>query len=136
MSMYGPADVIIEVDVSVGGALGVLTPYVLEINGIKREAILQERTPFGKTWLEFLATGMKQLEKIEMTLLYDDAAVPAPDAMFTGKEGEQRTFKITYGGTKTTSVETLIESSERIAKVKEKTLMRVVLQPTGTVTEA
>jgi hypothetical protein len=136
MAQYGPNDVIIEVDVSVGGALGVLTPYVLEINGIKRTALLQERTPFGQTWLQFLFTGMKSLDKISMLLLYDDAAVPAPDAMFTAKEGEQRTFKITYGGTKTTSVETLIESSERIAKVKEKTLMRVELQPTGTVTEA
>ncbi len=49
--------------------------------------------------------------------------------------GATRTLKITWGSTKTTSVETIIVGYDRIAQVGKLTEYEVTLRPTGAVTE-
>jgi len=136
MAQYGSDDVVLEFDASVGGALGTITPYVDEINGIEINAILEEEAhTFGDAWVETLYTGLKRAGNIVLSGFYDDAVAPAPNAIFNAP-GEIRTFKITYGGTKTTSVETMIESFVRNPVRNRLTRYTVTLRPTGVVTEA
>ena len=75
------------------------------------------------------------VDDIELTGFYDDTATTGPDAVFNAP-GETRTLKITWGGTKTSSVETIIAGYQRQAAVKESTKYTVTLKPTGAVTEA
>jgi hypothetical protein len=136
MANYNSSNVIVEFDVSDGGSLQVMTPYVREISVADVNLILQESHSFGDSWVEFLSTGIKKMEKITLKGFYDDTASTGPNVVFNSQTGVSRTLKITWGSTKTTSVETLIESYKRIPSLNSNTMYEVVLQPTGTVTEA
>jgi hypothetical protein len=134
VAKYGSDDTRIDVDNS-GGTLQNMTAYITEVNGFGVEAVLEESTPFGVAWEESLYSGVKMVADIELTGFYDDTASTGPDVIFNAL-GETRTVKITWGSTKTSSVEAIIRKYERIAKVKETTKYKVTLKPTGAVTEA
>lgn len=134
MSKYGSDDTRIDVDNS-SGTLQNMTAYITEINGFAVEAVLEESTPFGVAWEESLYSGVKMVGDIEITGFYDDTASTGPDVIFNAL-GDTRTVKITWGSTKTSSVEGIIKKYERIAKVKETTKYKVTFKPTGAVTEA
>lgn len=135
MANYSSKDIVIEVDNTSGGSLQNMSQYTREINGVKIAAILQESHSFGDTWFETLSTGIKKMEDITVRGFYDDTATTGPNASYISI-GETRTFKVTWGSTKTTSVETVILSYERLAKVGELTMYEAIFRPTGTVTEA
>lgn len=135
MANYSAKDMKIEFDATVGGALQDVTAVVMGFNGIEIEAILQEMTALGKSFAEWLYTGIQKAGSVVMDVLYDDTASTGSNAVFN-KPGEQRTLKVTWGGTKTTSVETLIQKVARVPKANNMTMMNVTLQPTGTITEA
>ena len=135
MSRYGSKDLKIEFDSTEGGSLADMSNYITSINGVSIEAILEEGTAFGDTWLEQLFTGNKQMADITLGGFYDDTATTGPNAVFVGI-GETRSLKVTWGSTKTTAVETIIKSYARNPAVKTLTKFQVVLSPTGTVTEA
>lgn len=135
MANYGSDDLVIEVDDSVGGSLTNIKAYIREIGGFKVEAILQQAHAFGDTWVEHLFTGLRQANAFAMRGFYDDAA-GGPDALFAGHEGEVRSLRLTWGSTKTSSFEVLIQSYERLPKVGELHGFEVMVQPTGAVTEA
>jgi hypothetical protein len=133
---YSSKDLVIQFDDS-GGTLRTMTQYIREINGVKVEAILADSHSFGDTWFETLATGLKKMGDVTMGGFYDDTSSTGPDAVFIGiGNTTTRTLTLTWGGTKTTSVETVILSYERTAKVGDMTMFQVVVRPTGTVTEA
>lgn len=136
MANYGPNSIVIAFDDS-GGTPQTMTQYVREINGVKISAILTESQSFGDTWFEALAVGISRMDDIVMRGFYDDTASTGPNALFIAiGNTTTRTWKITYGSTKTTTVETIIVSYERIVKLQELTMYEVVLRPTGAVTEA
>lgn len=134
MAKYGSKDLKVEVDNS-GGTLVDLSNYVTTINGISVEAILEEGTAMGDTWVEQLFTGNKQMPAITLGGFYDDTASTGPDAVLNAI-GDTRTLKVTWGGTKTTSTEAIITSYVRTPAVKTLTKFSAVLTPTGAVTEA
>ncbi len=135
MAKYGSDDLVIQFDASEGGALQDMTQYVTEINEVNVQAVLEESTPFGVAWEESLYSGVKMVDDIELTGFYDDTAATGPDAVFNAP-GETRTLKITWGGTNSSSVETIIAGYQRQAAVKESTKYTVTLKPTGAVVEA
>ena len=139
MAKYGSSSVVIEFDGADGGALTDMSQHVQSINGTKISKLTEESHTFGDAWFEALQTGIKRMENIVLEGLYDDTATTGPDAVWNIAaitHAVTRTFKITYGGTKTTSVETWILSYERMPVRGALTRFRVELQPTGAVSEA
>lgn len=134
MSRYGSKDLKVEVDNS-GGSLVDLSNYVTSISGISVEAILEEGTAFGDTWVEQLFTGNKQSAAITLGGFYDDTASTGPDVILNAI-GDTRTVKVTFGSTKSYSVEAIITSYSWAPAVKTLTKFSCVLTPTGTVTLA
>ncbi len=139
MANYGQPNVVVAFDTA-GGSPTTMTPYVQEINGIDVEAILEQSDSFGDSWLESLATGMRKMSPVTLGGLYDDTATTGPDAMFNAPASSPatatRTLTITLGGSKTVSVECLIQKYSRPLSRGKLHRYQVVLQPTGTVTEA
>lgn len=134
MAKYGSDDVVIEVDNS-GGTLVDLSQYIDTINEINISAMLQESHAFGDSWVEQLYTGVKMTAPITIEGFYDDTSSTGPNAVLNSL-GDTRTFKITYGSTKTTSVESVITSYVRRPVRGELTRFTCTLTPTGAVTEA
>jgi hypothetical protein len=136
MAQYSSANLTLQVK-DTGGTIRTLTPYVRSIGNVSIEAIIQEATVFGATWATYVSTGIKKMAAITLGGFYDTAADVGPDVLFAGHEGETRTgCIITYGGTKTTTFDALIQKYERLPKLGAMTEYSVTLQPTGTVTEA
>lgn len=101
MAKYGSNSLKVEFDNS-AGTLVDISQYVLTINGVRVEAILQESHSFGDAWFESLATGLRRMTKVTIGGLYDDAT-GGPDDVFKGvpsaPSDATRTLKITWGGT-------------------------------------
>jgi hypothetical protein len=138
MAKYGSNSLSISLDNS-GGTPVAMTAYVTAINAVTVEALLEESHSFGDSWFESLATGIRRMSPVEISGIYDDGAA-GPDAIFnsvaSAPSTSTRTLLITWGGSKTTSVETVITSFTRGATRNELTSYSVTLTPTGTVTEA
>lgn len=135
MAKYNSSNLVIEFDSTDGGSLQDMSQYIREMGGVDVNIILQESHSFGDSWVEFLSTGIKKMEKVTLKGFYDDTSSTGPNAVFNSI-GSTRTLKVTWGSTKTTSVETIIESYRRMPQVGSNHMFEVVLQPTGTVTEA
>lgn len=138
MAKYGSGSIVIMFDNS-GGTPVNMTAYVLTFNGMDIEGVTEDSTPFGVTWREFLAAGMRGITEITLGGMYDDTATTGPDVIFNAPASAPstatRTLTVTWGGTKTTSAETFIRSYRRRPAVGTITKYEVALQPTGTVTE-
>lgn len=134
MAKYAASNIVIEVDNS-GGSLVDMSQHVQEINGIDIEAVTEESHTFGDSWVEHLFASLKRTADIVLTGMYDDAATTGPNVIFNSL-GDTRTFKITYGSTKTTSVEAIITKYTRMPSRGALTKYSVTLRPTGAVTEA
>lgn len=140
MAKYNSSNVTIEFD-NAAGALQNITAYVLNNLSLKKKGVFEEATSFGASAVARLYAGMKDTEPIQIECFYDDAASPAPDALFddignvatTG--GATRTLKITWGGTKTSSVEMFIQDYEKKTDVGKLHRSVVTLLPSGAVTE-
>lgn len=140
MAKYGFDKLKIEFDNSGGVTLIDMSAYILNIDGVSIEAMLEESHAAGDAWVKQLWTGIRRLADIKLDGFYDDAATTGPDAIFNdvgagGTTGGTRTLKITYGSTKTTQVETIIKSYRRDPNRNQLTKFEVVLTPTGAVTE-
>lgn len=139
MAKYAAKDIIIEYD-NAGGTLVDITQYILELSSIDVEFVFEESHSFGDQYVEALAVGLRRMQDVTLSGFYDDAASPAPDALFqgnipTGPASATKTLKITFGGTKTVSVETHLAKYRRMPKRGEVTKFEVTLKPTGTITE-
>jgi hypothetical protein len=135
MATYGFDDVEVEIDAAVGGSLTSLKAYVEEIGDFEIEAILEESHTAGDSWKERLFTGLKDAKEFSLKGFYDDTASTGSNAMLLGI-GEVRSFKFTYGGTKTSAFECVIGSYKRLMKRGANHRFEVKIVPTGAVTEA
>lgn len=138
MAKYGSNSIVVEIDVTEGGALTDISQYVTDLDGVEVEAILMESHSFGDAWFEHLATGLRRMNPVTVGGFFDDVA-SGPNAIFIGVQDSpadaSRTFKVTWGGTKTTTVEVWIQKYTRRPVRNELTRYEAVLQPTGSVTE-
>lgn len=138
MAKYGPASITVEYDNS-GGTPVDISQHVLTINDVDVEELLEEVHSFGDDWEESLPIGIGRMAPITLGGIYDDAA-DGPDDLFAdripeGPAANTRTLTITWGGSKTTSVETFLQMFKRQAARDGLTKFEVTLQPTADVTE-
>ena len=141
MAFYGSDDLIIVFDSS-GGTTVNVTQSVQSINGVDLEAIMEETHTFGDAWVENMFTGLRRANEITITGLYDDAASTGSNAMFNDPGNQltassaSRTLQVTWGGGKTSTVETFIKTFKRTPSRGALTQFECVLVPTGALTEA
>lgn len=139
MAKYGSNSLAISCDNSSGTPV-VMTAYVTSIGSVEIESLLEESHSFGDAWFESLATGVRRMSDVVLGGFFDDTSSTGPDAIWNavadGPTATSRTLLITWGGSKTTSVEVLITKYSRTAVRNELTKFEVTLTPTGTVTEA
>lgn len=136
MANYSSANIVVSIK-DHSGASQTFTAFVRSIGGVSIEAIIQEAHTMGSTWFKYLYAGIKKCAPIVLGGYYDDTASTGPDAMFAGYEGETRTGTVlTWGGSKTTTADTIIQKYDRLPKLGALTEFSVTLQPTGTVSEA
>lgn len=137
MATYGSPSVKIEFD-NASGTLVDMTAYCQKDISLNRKANTVDSTPYGSVWAQHIASGMKSMDAFTFPVVYDDAATTGPEVIFYNGGaalGATRTLKITYGGTKTTSVECIITGFNVKMSVGSFHQAEVSLQPTGTVTE-
>ena len=116
-----------------------ISAHILSINGVKIMSMFESDSHgFNKAWAETLATGLKRVEPIEIEGFYDDVA-NAPHEQFKetadGPATATKNIVFTWGGSKTTTIKTLIESYERLPSRGQLTRYKARLVPTGAVTE-
>lgn len=133
MAKYSSADHTIEFD-NAGGSLVDMSAYITDADPIETEIETEETTPFASAVETHASAGVSKTNDITLKGFYDDAATTGPHVIFNAK-GSTRTLKYTWGGAKTTSVETIITAYKRLPKVKGLTGFEVKLLPTGAVTE-
>ena len=139
MAKYSSASAKIEFDL-VGGTLTDLSAYITDINGIDTESLTEEATGFTQAWQSHLAVGIFKMADVVLGGYYDDTATTGPDVVLgvlsAGPAASTRTLKVTYGASKSTSVETwIVKMSKKLVR-NGLTRFEVTLRPTGAVTEA
>ena len=113
-----------------------MSQYVQEIGGIEIEALTEDSGGFGDSWEEVLATGLKKVGGLTIKGIYDDTATTGPNVIWNAAGNTtSRTLKVTWGGSKTTSVETIITKYVRAPQRGALTKFEVTLAATGAVTE-
>lgn len=140
MAKYSSVSILFEVDKADSGALtSGLTAYITKFGDLTVNKGMIDTTPFGASSATFVQGVFKTYEPLVIGGFYDDAAEPAPDAVFNiGKvtHAVTRTFSLTIGGAKTVGGELWITNYKRGFAVGEYTSWEATLQLTGVITEA
>ena len=138
MAKYGPSSVAITLDDS-GGTARNLSQYITSLGGIKINAGMVDSTGFGDSWKESLSTGVRSMDDISIEAWYDDTS-NTTDAVLgdvaNGPADQQKTLVVTYGGSKTTTVEGWIVDYERVLDRDSLHVVRATFRPSGAATEA
>lgn len=128
MARYGPGDVAITYSAQ---ALDDVTM----MSDMSHEMITEEITAFGQDDETHAPVGVRRMGPITLEAPYTDDSNDLADKLSDVGLGGTATLLIGWGGTKTTSVSTILQSIQRVASRGVLTKVRGVLQPTGAVTE-
>lgn len=128
MARYGPADVAITYSAQ---ALANVTM----MSNLTKEMITEEITPLGDDWETHASVGVGRLGEITLEAPYTDDSNLLADKLDDVGIGGTATLLIGWGGTKTTSVSTILRRIERETARGALTKVRGILQPTGQPTE-
>lgn len=129
MARYGPADVIVNYN-------GNVIPDVTVIGDIPKEMILEETTPFGVAWEQHASVGVGRVGPIVLEAPYADDATYLRTRLEAVGIGGTATLILTFGGTKTLTVSTILRNITRTLARGALNRVHAELQPTGTPTEA
>jgi hypothetical protein len=133
-------DFVFEVDKADAGALtSGLTAYITSFGGLKVSKGTVESTPFGQDAAEYLLGVIKKYEPIAVGFFYDDAAEPAPNAVFDIHKvthAVTRSFSLTVGGTRVYTGELWIPEFEINMEVGSHHKCTATVQFTGDITVA
>ncbi len=104
MAKRSSIDVLFEVDKADGGALtSGLTPYITKLGDLNFTKGTVEATAFSQSAFAALLGPVSKYEPIDIVFFYDDAAEPAPNAVFDVTKvvhAVTRSFSFTIGGTR------------------------------------
>lgn len=132
---YGSASLVITYDDGPGGTARTITPYVLTIGGIKKEAITQQTNPFGVAYQSHTPTGVTKVDDITITGIYDTTATSGPHVVFgdpdDGPQDSTRTFTFAPGDSKTFTMETRLVSYQVTGKNGNLTEFEAVIRQAG-----
>ena len=133
---YGSASIVITIDSTAGGSPQTITPYVLEIGGIKIEAITEQTNPFGVAFEEHTPVGVVKVGPISIKGKFDTTATVGPHVVFVapddGPQDSTRTFTFAPGDSKVFTAEVRLLSYEVLGKNGGLTEYEAMIQPTGT----
>jgi len=104
MAKRSSVDVLFEVDKADGGVLtSGLTPYITKFGDLAFSKGTVETTGFGSSVASYILGVISKYEPVPVTFWYDDAAEPAPNAVFDVTKvvhAVTRSFSWTIGGTR------------------------------------
>lgn len=104
MTKRSSVDVLFEVDKADGGVLtSGLTPYITKFGELNFTKGTIVATAFGDTAESYLLGIISKYDAIPLNFWYDDAAEPAPNAVFDITKvthAVTRSFSLTLGGTR------------------------------------
>ena len=135
-------DYTIEYDDAPGGALQDISQYVNGDVVLKIIVALEETDGFGEEWPAETPTGHASYDPVTIPMWYDDTAATGPAIVFAIQSGDRdpqgatRTLQLTYGNSKSTTVETRLASVERGGKRRGLSLLTAEVHPIGEPTEA
>jgi hypothetical protein len=129
MARYGPADAEISYSATV-------IPDATVIGDLSREVITEEITPIGADDETHASVGVKRMAPITIEAPYSDDSNNLQDKLFDVGLGGTATLLVTFGGTKTVSVSTILQKIDRVITRGRLSIVRGTLVPTGAVTEA
>jgi len=128
---HGSSEITVSYDSSPGGALQLITSYVLQFGGVKITANMQVSTAFGDTITKKLPTGVSALADIPIEGFWDDTATTGPHVVFlapdTSPQAATRTLIIVFGNSKTWTSEGYLQDYEVLGKAGELTRFKAVL---------
>jgi len=138
MAKYGSNSIKVEFEKadSAGSADTNITAYVTKLGDITISKGAIVSTPFGVTAQEYLAGVVKNYEPFAIEGFFDDTATTGPDAIFNSVNVVARYWKVTFGGTKTSSGRCWITEYKRGQEVGGYQTYSATVQPTGTINEA
>jgi len=140
MAKRSSVDVLFEVDKADGGALtSGLTPFITSIGDLAVNKGTVDSTPFGVSAAQFLLGVLTKYEPIDIGFIYDDAAEPAPNAVFDTTKvvhAVTRSFSLTVGGTRVYTGELWIASWKVGMNVGDYHQCTATVQFTGTIAVA
>ncbi len=134
MAKYGFDDVVFQIDDDEGGSLVNLSQYLQSISGIGIEAVLEEGTTAGDSWVEQLFTGLKQGDDITLVFFFDDTSSTV-EATFANSVGETRSISVADGG-ETATGEVIIRKKTKQMARGTVTKLTVIVAWTGAISES
>lgn len=140
MAKKSSVDLLFEVDKADGGALtSGLTPYITKFGDLNFTKGTIPATAFGESAEKFLLGIISKYDPIPVEFWYDDAAEPAPNAVFDITKvthAVTRSFSLTLGGTRVYTGELWITDWKVTPTIGEYHLCVATLQFTGTISVA
>lgn len=137
MAKRSSPDVLLEVDKADGGILtSGLTAYITKIGDLTLNKGTVESTPFGASAAAYLLGVITKYAPIDIEFFYDDAAEPAPNAVFDITKvthAVTRSFSLTLGGTRVYTGELWISDFKIGMNVGDYHTCTATVQFTGTI---
>jgi hypothetical protein len=133
-------DFLFECDKADAGALtSGLTPYITSFGDLKVDKGTVDSTPFGATAATYLLGVITKYDPIPIGFFYDDAAEPAPNAVFDITKythAVTRSFSLTVGGARVYTGELWISAWNVNMNVGDYHKCTATVQFTGTIAVA
>jgi hypothetical protein len=135
MAKRSSVDVLFEVDkADAGTPTSGLTPYITKFGELNFSKGTIPATAFGQTSEAFLLGIIKKYDPIPLEFWYDDAAEPAPNAVFDITKvthAVTRSFSLTLGGTRVYTGELWITEWKVLLNIGDYHLCTATVQFTG-----
>lgn len=140
MTKRSSVDVLFEVDKADSGTLtNGLTPYITKFGELNFTKGTIVATAFGDTAEKYLLGIISKYDPIPLEFWYDDAAEPAPNAIFDITKvthAVTRTFSLTLGGTRVYGGELWITDWKVNLNIGDYHLCTATVQFTGAISVA
>ena len=132
---YGPASVTVTLEDGPGGTARALTNFILEGISAKTSSQMMETTALGDSFTEQTPTGLKTVEPITLTCIWDTTGTTGTHAVLgtvdDGPQDDGRQLVAVFGDSKTFTVDVRLATSEVVASMGSIQTIVAELIPTG-----
>ena len=132
---YGPSSVTVTLEDGPGGTARALTNFILEGISAKMTAQVMETTALGDSFTEQTPTGLKTVETITLTCIWDTTGTTGTHVVLgtvdDGPQDDGRELVVVFGDSKTFTVDVRLASSEVVATMGSIQTIVAELVPTG-----
>lgn len=132
---YGPASVTVTLEDGPGGTARALTNFILEGVSAKTSSQMMETTALGDSFTEQTPTGLKTVEPITLTCIWDTTGTTGTHAVLgtvdDGPQDDGRQLVVVFGDSKTFTVDVRLATSEVVASMGSIQTIVAELIPTG-----